>query len=146
MVFCAPSDCTSSFKSTTVKFLKRPLSKRPNIGFHDHLSLNAGQKYCRMLQGGHSAILSTFIRLPFVIKIFVLSILGGRFNTGITTPLITSFIINSSMFKLFVKKAKLAYVAVIRVFAILDGWLRMGLLPLPPPPGNFADIFYLVEN
>ena len=27
---------------------------------------------------------------------------------------------------------------------ILDGWLRMGLLP--PPLGNFADISYLVEN
>ena len=36
----------------------------------DQLSLNAGQKYCRMLQGEHSAILSTFIKLPFVIKIF----------------------------------------------------------------------------
>ena len=30
-----------------------------------------------MLQGEHSAILSTFIKLPFVIKIFVLSILRG---------------------------------------------------------------------
>ena len=38
------------------------------------LSLNAGQKYCKMLQGEHSAILLTFIRPPFVIKIFVLSI------------------------------------------------------------------------
>ena len=28
----------------------------------------------------HSAILSTFIKLPFVIKIFVLSILSGRFT------------------------------------------------------------------
>ena len=37
------------------------------------LLLNAGQKYCRMLQGEHSAILSTFIKLPFVIKILVLS-------------------------------------------------------------------------
>ena len=54
--------------------VKRPLSKRPKIGFQDQLSLNAGQKYCRMLQGEHSAILSTFIKLPFVIKIFVLSI------------------------------------------------------------------------
>ena len=27
----------------------------------DQLSLNAGQKYCRMLQGEHSAILLTFI-------------------------------------------------------------------------------------
>ena len=31
--------------------LKWPLSKRPKIGFQDQLSLNAGQKYCRMLQG-----------------------------------------------------------------------------------------------
>ena len=54
--------------------VKRPLSKRPQIGFQDQLSLNVGQKYCRMLQGEHSAILSTFIKLPIVIKIFVLSI------------------------------------------------------------------------
>ena len=53
---------------------KRPLSKRPKIGHQDQLSLNAGPKYCRMLQGEHSAILSTFIKLPFIIKIFVLSI------------------------------------------------------------------------
>ena len=43
--------------------VKRPLSQRPKIGFQDQLSLYAGQKYCR--------ILSTFIKLPFVIKIFV---------------------------------------------------------------------------
>ena len=77
--------------------------KRPKIGFQDQLSLNAGQKYCRMLQweharrgafcntfdnagqkycriiqGEHSAILSTFIKLQFVFNIFVLSILSGR--------------------------------------------------------------------
>ena len=57
-----------------------PLSKRPKIGFQDQLSLNAGQKYCRMLQGEHSAILSSFIRQLFVIKIFVLSFLSGRFT------------------------------------------------------------------
>ena len=33
-----------------------------------------------MLQGEPSAILSTFIKLPFVIQIFVLSILNGRFT------------------------------------------------------------------
>ena len=33
-----------------------------------------------MLQGEHSAILSTFIKLPFVIKIFVLSILSACFT------------------------------------------------------------------
>ena len=64
--------------------VKRPLSKRPKIGFQDQLSLNAGQKYCRMLQGEHSAILSTFIRLPFVIKTFVLSIFEWPFYTGFT--------------------------------------------------------------
>ena len=51
--------------------LKRPLKKE------DQLLLNAGQKYCRMLQGEHSAILLTFIKLPFIIKIFVLSFLSG---------------------------------------------------------------------
>ena len=54
--------------------LKRSLSKREKIGFQDQLSLNAGQKYCRMLQGEHSAILLTFIKLLFVIKSFVLSV------------------------------------------------------------------------
>ena len=48
--------------------------------FQYHLSLNAGEKYCRMLQREHSALLLTFIRLPFVINIFVLSFLSGRFT------------------------------------------------------------------
>ena len=60
--------------------VKQPLSKRPQIGFQDQLSLNAGQKYCRMLQGEHTAILSTFIKLPFVSKISVLSILEWLFT------------------------------------------------------------------
>ena len=37
--------------------------RRPKIGFQDRWSLNAAQKYCRMLQGEHSAILLTFIKL-----------------------------------------------------------------------------------
>ena len=60
---------------------KRPLSKRPKIGFQDQLSLNAGQKYC---EWEHSAILLTFIKLPFVINIFVLSIFEWPFYTGFT--------------------------------------------------------------
>ena len=64
--------------------LKRPLSKRPKIGFQDRLSLNADQKYCRMLQGEHSAILLTFIKLPFVMKTFVLSIFEWLLKTGFT--------------------------------------------------------------
>ena len=70
-----------SDRTTCVKW---PLSKTPKIGFQDQLSLNAGQKYCRMLQGEHSAILSTFIKLQFVIKVFVLSIFEWPFYTGFT--------------------------------------------------------------
>ena len=60
--------------------VKPTLSKRPQIGFQDQLSLNAGQKYCRMIQGEHSAILSTFIKLPFVIKILFCLFLSGCFT------------------------------------------------------------------
>ena len=58
--------------------------KKQKIGFHDQLSLNAGKKYCRMLQGEHSAILSAFIKLPIVIKFFVLSAYEWQFYTGFT--------------------------------------------------------------
>ena len=61
----------SQYSKTCVKW---PLSKRLKIGFQDQLSLNAGQKYCIMLQGEHSAIFLIFNKLQFVIKIFVLSI------------------------------------------------------------------------
>ena len=94
--------------------------KQPLIGFQDLLSLNAGQKYCRMLQVKsivecskyrlmqvksiaecspleHSAILLTFIQLPFVMKIFVLSIFGWSFKTGFT---VCSLIFNLSSLKL----------------------------------------------
>ena len=37
-----------------------------------------------MLKWEHSAILSTFIKLPFVVKIFVLSIIKWPFYTGFT--------------------------------------------------------------
>ena len=47
-------------------------------------ALRGGQKYCRMLQGEHSAILSTFIKLPFTIKTFVLSIFKWPFKTDFT--------------------------------------------------------------
>ena len=40
-----------------------------------------------MLQEEHSAILSTFIKLPFVIKIFILSIFEWPFYTGFTVAL-----------------------------------------------------------
>ena len=64
--------------------VKQPLSKRPKIGFQDQLSLNEGQKYCRMLQGEHSAILSTFIKLTFVVETFVLSSFEWPLYAGLT--------------------------------------------------------------
>ena len=48
------------------------------------LRVNEGQKYCRMLQWEHSAIPGTFIKLPFVIKIFVLSMFEWQLKTGFT--------------------------------------------------------------
>ena len=63
--------------------VKQPLSNRPKIGFQDQLLLNAGQKYCRMLQGEHSPILLTFIKQPSVFNIFVLSIFEVLLYTNI---------------------------------------------------------------
>ena len=60
------------------------------FSFQDQLSLNAGQKYCRMLQGEHSAILLTFIKLPFVIGICVLSIFEWPFYTGFSVFLFSA--------------------------------------------------------
>ena len=50
---------------------------KTKIGIQDQFSLNEGQ-------GEHSAILSTFIKIPFVIKNFVLSIFEWPFYTGFT--------------------------------------------------------------
>ena len=55
------------------------LSKRTQkIGFQDQLSLIAGQKYCS------TAILSTFIKLSFSIKAFVLYIFEWPLKTCFT--------------------------------------------------------------
>ena len=70
---------------TTVKPVLSSRSKsRPKLDFQDRLSLNASQKYCRMLQGEHSAIFSIFIKLPYVINIFVLSIFERLLKAGFT--------------------------------------------------------------
>ena len=51
-------------------------------------------KKCRIPQVEHSAILLNFIKLPLVIKIFVLSIFERPFYTGIT-PFNTAFTVFS---------------------------------------------------
>ena len=67
--------------------LKGPLKKNTKNGFQYRLSVNAGQKYCRMLQGEHSAIILTFSKLPFSIKTFVLSVFKWPLKTGFTVEL-----------------------------------------------------------
>ena len=77
-----------------IKYSKTSVTlKKTKIGFQDKLSLNAGHKYCRMLQGEHSAILLTFIKLPFVIQIFVLSIFEWLFYTGFTVEVFLKLLI-----------------------------------------------------
>ena len=75
---CVQLSSGSRYSKTCLKWL---LKTKTKIGFQERLSLNAGQKYCRMLPE-HSAILSTFIKLPFVIEIFVLSFFEWRLKTG----------------------------------------------------------------
>ena len=70
--------------NTVKPVLSSHSKRRQKIGFQVQLSHNAGQKYCRMLQGEHSAILPTVIKLPSVIKIFVLSIFEWSLKAGFT--------------------------------------------------------------
>ena len=63
--------------------LKGPLKKKTKNWFQDRLSLDTGQKYCKMLQGAFCNT-STFIKLPFVFKTFVLSIFEWPLKTGFT--------------------------------------------------------------
>ena len=81
--------------------VKRPLSKRPKIGFLDQLLHNTGQMYCRMLQSEHSEILFTFLKIPFIIKIFVLSIFKWPFYTGFIVIYISRWYLLKKMHSTF---------------------------------------------
>ena len=78
----------SSYAYYSKTSVKRPLPKRPKIGFQDQSSLNAGQTYCRMLQGEHSAILSTSLSYHLSLRSLFCLFLSGRFYTGITVFLV----------------------------------------------------------
>ena len=62
-------------------------NRRPKIGFQDHLLLNACHKNCRYCTS------STFIKLPFVIKIFLLSIVEWPLKTGFTVTIKSSIVL-----------------------------------------------------
>ena len=82
-------------KDTVKSVISGHSKRRPKLVLKTDSLLNAGQKYCRMLQGEHSAILLTFIKLLFVIKIFVLSIFEWRLKIGFTVCDILSWVRNS---------------------------------------------------
>ena len=65
--------------STVIPVLSDLSKRTPKIGFQYQLWLNEGQKYCRMLPLEHSALCLTSIKVPFVIKIFILSIFEWPF-------------------------------------------------------------------
>ena len=66
--------------------LKRPLKKKTKIWFSKPVIAKCRSKVLQSALLEHSAILSTFIKLPIAIKIFVLSFfLSGRLiKTGFT--------------------------------------------------------------
>ena len=75
------------FEIARLKSVKTATLKKMENWF----SLNDGQKYCRMLQREHSAILMTFIELPFVIQTFVLSIFEWPFYTSLTVQVMRKY-------------------------------------------------------
>ena len=54
--------------------------KKTTIGFRDQLLLNAGQKYCRMLQGEHSAILRPSLSHHLSLESLFCLFWSGRFT------------------------------------------------------------------
>ena len=58
--------------------------RRPKIGFQDRLSLNACQKYCRMLQESILQYFRPSLSYHLSVKIFVLSIFEWALKTGFT--------------------------------------------------------------
>ena len=73
MSHCSPLQYSREYSKTC---LKRPLKKKTKMGFQADYRLPVLRE--------HSAILSTFIKLPFVFKTFVLSIFVWLLKTGFT--------------------------------------------------------------
>ena len=96
---------SGSMVDHAVKPVLRGHSKRtPKFGFKYQLPHNVGQKYCRMLHGEHSALLSTFIKLPFSIKTFVLSIFKWLLKTGFTVYSKCTIVLRVQRIKFLPKK------------------------------------------
>ena len=64
--------------------LKRPLKKKAKHWFSRQIIAKCRSKVLQNAPREHSAILLSFIKLPFVVKIFVLSVFEWPFKTGFT--------------------------------------------------------------
>ena len=84
----------NSFMYYSKTRVKRPFSKRPKIGFQDQLLLHAGQKYCRMLQGGILQYFRPSLSYHLSLKSFF-SIFEWPFYKGFT---VHSFLMLSNYF------------------------------------------------
>ena len=67
--------------------LEQPLSKRAKMVFKTNYCLMQVKSIAECSKGEHSAILSIFIKLLFVIKTFILSIYEWPLKTGFTVLL-----------------------------------------------------------
>ena len=76
--------------------VKRPLSKRPKIGFKTNYCLMQVKSIAECYKRNILQYVSTFSKLPFVIKIFVLSIFEWPFYTGFTVLTVVSIVLQSS--------------------------------------------------
>ena len=95
-----PHSLGHTLHSRAVPALSMHSKRNPKFGFQYRLSLNAGQKYCSMLQGEHSTMLSTPIKLPFPIKTLVLSIFKWPLKTGFTVHMVICLLRGGRMWEL----------------------------------------------
>ena len=80
-------EASKKCKATVKPVLSGHSKRRPKLVFKTDYSLMQVKSIVE-----HSAILSTFIKLPFVIKIFVLSLFEWPHKTGFTVcPIVNSF-------------------------------------------------------
>ena len=71
VIIAFPSHCINTY--TVKPVLSSHSKRRPKFGFQDRVSLHAGQT-----PKDHSALLSVFIKLPFVFKTFGFFYLSDR--------------------------------------------------------------------
>ena len=74
------------FSHTVKPVLSGHSKRRQKLVFKTDYGLMQVKSIAECSKGEHSAILLTFIKLPFAIKTFVLSILEQPLKTGFTVP------------------------------------------------------------